>query len=307
MFAHLKATAFTRPLNVDYFNRIDSWLLGQNDKFGTCGPTSVANNALLVSTWLADEPVRFTDEEIIDLYKRSGNPDFDPATGRGDNGVDMTVMLAELVKNGIGFADRNVKPLAFGALPGTDTERIWSAAALFGGVLWGADLDVAQDTQLESGKPWDYVRGSSEWGGHAILAAGRYSDVTGTTADRTALITWAEEVDSTDAFISKQVPERYVVIWPWHLSSREFIESVDLTGLAAEYKQLTGRDFPPLPEPAPTPTPDPTPVPVPDPDPTPTPAPTPSPDDDIKQEIKAFIKGAIALWKKVVAWLGGLD
>ncbi|MGH3779064.1 MAG: hypothetical protein ACRDRO_00165, partial [Pseudonocardiaceae bacterium] len=74
----------THPPAVDYFGRITTsggWLLGRNDQFGTCGPTSFANLLLLVSTWLNDAPIKVTDDDIIDLYRRSGNPHFDPATG----------------------------------------------------------------------------------------------------------------------------------------------------------------------------------------------------------------------------------
>ena len=250
------------PPAVDYFGRIAEWCMGQNDRFGTCGPTSVANLALLVSTWLGDAPVRFTDDEIFDLYRRSGNPDFDPATGADDNGVDMTVMLSALVKGGIGFGERNVKALAFGTLDTSNTAEVMAGGALFGGLLWGADLSTAQQQQLEQHPPvWDYTRRAGEWGGHAILAAGRYTDRPGALADRVGLITWAEVVDATDAFITRQVPECYVVVWPWHLRDATFVAGVDLAGLASDYEVLTGRPFPhavapePQPEPVPGPAP----------------------------------------------------
>lgn len=267
MGAHMTlAQAPTHPAAVDYFNRIPQWCLGRNDEFGTCGPTSVANLALLVSTWLADAPVQYTDDEIIDLYRRSGNPNFDPETGADDNGVDMTVMLAELVKNGIGEGDRNVKALAFGSLDTSNTDEVMAGGALFGGVLWGADLMVAQEQQSDANPPvWDYVKRSREWGGHAIMAAGRYTDAAGTTQDRTGVISWAEVLDATDGFITKQVPEAYVVVFPWHLTDRTFLAGVDLESLAADYKDITGREFPAVVPPAPAPTPEPAPEPTPEP------------------------------------------
>lgn len=245
----------THPSAVDYFTRVGKkWCLGRNTEYGTCGPTSLANLLLLVSTWLADTPIKVTDADIIDLYRRSGNPDFNPATGAGDNGVDMTVMLAEAVRNGIG----GYKPLAFAAVNGINPEEVWATGALFGGSLWGADLAVAQDQQTSSGT-WDFVPSSQDWGGHAILAAGRYTDVAGTTNDRTGLVSWQMELTATDAFITHQVRERYVVIWPWHLGSRTFLAGVNVTLLAADYQALTGREFPsgPVPVPAPGPAVDP--------------------------------------------------
>lgn len=245
------------PPAVDYFERITEWNLGANDRYGTCGPTSLANLLLLVTTWLGDAPVRVTDEAIFDLYRRSGNPNFDPATGEDDNGVDMTVMLSAAVKGGIG----GLKPLAFAKVNGDDPEEIWAAGALFGGVLWGADLTVAQE---QDNGLWDYTPGARPWGGHAVLACGRYSDQPGTTADRTGLVSWAEVLDSTDAFIQRQVPERYVVLLEEHLGSKAFREGVDLPALAQAYTALTGRPFPvdPTPQPPVTPpAPDPGPVP----------------------------------------------
>lgn len=262
----------SHPGSVDYFQKITTtggWLLGSNDKYGTCGPTSLSNLLLLVSSWLADSPIRVTDNDILDLYKRSGNPDFNPTTGEGDNGVDMTVMLSAALKGGIG----GHYPLAFASVDSTDPTQVWAAGALFGGVLWGADLDVAQQHQTDVGM-WDYVPGSGQWGGHAIMAAGRYTDAPGTTTDRTGLVTWQTPINATDTFITKQVQERYVVIFPWHLGEKQFQAGVNVAALAAGYTALTDRPFPTAP---------PAPVPVP---PGPTPAPTPTPDPLDAQLVK---------------------
>lgn len=257
------STVPAHPPAVDYMSRVPQWVLGSNDRFGTCGPTSVANYVLLVTTWLAGQGLVFTDEEIFDFYRRSGNPDFDPNTGAGDGGVDMTVMLSELVRGGIGFGDRNVKALAYAAIDSHDTDKLWATAALFGGVLWGSDLSVAQEAQTEWGL-WDYAPRAREWGGHATFSAPRYTDQPGTKTDRTGLVTWAQVVDATDGFIRHQVAECYLVVLPWHLGSKQFVENTDLATLAGDYEAITGRPFPtdiptpePTPEPAPTPTPGP--------------------------------------------------
>lgn len=250
MGAHLRAAAFQAPASIDYAVKIDRWIVGANDRFGTCGPVSVANFALLVSTVLGNAPFRATDDEVFDLYRRSGNPNFDGQTRNpdgsyvDDNGVDMTVMLSELVKGGIGEGSRNVKALAFGRLDAYSTAEMWAAAAVFGGGLIGADLDRAQGDQFDAGTPWDYASGSPDWGGHAMLAASRYTDAAGTLADRTSLVTWGQLTDCTDAFICRQVPEVYAVIWPWHLKDAGFLAGVDMAGVAAEFEVLTGRPFP---------------------------------------------------------------
>lgn len=287
--AHLTAAAFTPPASVDYASKVSEWVLGSNDRFGTCGPTSVANLALLVSTVLTGSATRYTDEEVFDLYRRSGNPNFDPKTGADDNGVIMADLLAALVKGGIGSGDRNVKAVAFGKVNPADEAQVFAAASLFGGVLIGANLRAAQETQFEAGKSWDYVARSKAWGGHAMLAAPDYTDAAGTTADRTGLVTWATLTDATDAFFDKQVDEAYVVIFPWHLGDARFLAGINLDTLAAEFKALTGRDFPvqpaPINPPAPTP-------------PAPTP-PAPAPAADFPA---AALSLAMLSLSQVTAW-----
>lgn len=246
---YLTGTIPPHPQTVDYFSRIPGWCLGANDRFGTCGPTSLANHLLLVSSWLASAPIRVTDNDVFDLYRRSGNPNFDPTTGADDNGVDMTVMLSAAVQGGIG----GFHPVAFALVDGSDPEEIRAAGAIFGCVLWGADLSVAQQQQ----QMWDYVPGSPVWGGHAIAAAGRYTDAPTPVLDRTGLLTWARPLDATDIFITQQVTERYVVIWPWHLGTKGFQQGVNQAALAADYQAFTGRPFPTPVTPPPTPPPPP--------------------------------------------------
>lgn len=242
----------TVPVAVEHFSRITNWELGRNDEFGTCGPTSVANNLLLTSTYLA-QPVKVPDEAIFDLYRRSGNPNFDPAKAwddptQDDNGVYLQEMLGALLKDGIG----GYKPLAYAKVAPGDMDTLDKCVALFGSVLLGVDLKVPQQRQTV----WDYVAGSSEWGGHAVCA-GRYNDPTGSQMDRLGIITWAEALDTTRGFVTNQEDEAWVVIWPWHLQDQTFLQGVNVQALASAYQDLTGRPFPAVPAPAPTPTPTP--------------------------------------------------
>jgi hypothetical protein len=131
-------------------------------------------------------------------------------------------------------------------------DEVRAAIDIFGSLLLGVNLEVAQQAQTDRGY-WDYTP-SAEWGGHAILG-GRYTSAK-TGADL-AVITWAEVVGLTDLFEQHQVEEAWIVIWPEHLGSAEFQAGVDLAALAGDYFVLTGRTFPgPV-------TPTPTPVPVP--------------------------------------------
>lgn len=232
----------------DHFGQVGDWGLYQNDEYGDCGPTSVANLVKLVTKYLGDAEFSPTQTDVFDLYKRSGNPDFDPADpgGAGDRGVEMQVMLKALHEGGIG----GKKPLAYAKVDHNDPDELWAAIEIFGGVLLGVDLKQAQDEQTNRGT-WDYVPGSPEWGGHAVVS-GRYNDVTGTRKDRTGVVTWATVVDFTDAFQTQQVQEVWVVIWKENLGTKQFKEGIDRDALASVYQSLTDEPFPDVqPEPAP--------------------------------------------------------
>lgn len=242
----LTAAAPAHPLSADHLAGISGWVLGGNDRYGTCGPVSVANSAVLTWHWLLGADITVSDAQIFDLYRRSGNPSFNPATGAGDNGVDMTVMLAELVRNGVGITHPDgtaeiVKPVCFASHP-TDPQTVQAVTSIFGFDLFGMDLKVAQQAQTAAGL-WDYVARSSEWGGHATCG-GAY---TGSAAARTAdekLITWAQVVGTTDAFLTRQLQEGYVVVWPALWAHPAFQAGVDQAALAAAYTASTGRPFP---------------------------------------------------------------
>jgi hypothetical protein len=256
------------PLAADHLAGVPRWMPGGNFTYGTCGPTSVANHAVLTWRYLLGEDITVTDAQVYDLYRRSGNPGFDPATGAGDNGVDMSVMLAELVRNGIGITHADgttetVKPLCFAA-HAADTETVHAVTAIFGASLFGLDLDVAQQGQTV----WDYRAGSPAWGGHATCA-GSYTSASGAGQVDESNVTWAKVVGTTDLFIRHQLAEAYIPVWPALWDHPAFTAGVDRAALAADYTACTGRPFPlpvPPPEPAPPPPPAPEPPPAPDPD-----------------------------------------
>lgn len=254
----LKATP-PPPAEEDY-TAIDNWDMYGNDRYGDCGPCMVAHSRMQVTQYLTGTMQKPTQEDVFDLYKRSGNPGF-PSQ---DEGVILQDMLNEVRKDGIG----GVKCVAFARVDETNEEEMDAAIAIFGGLHEGVTLRTAQQTQTV----WDFSQ-TRVWGGHAIYTAGY-------TAPRRRTISWGDEYEFTDAFEQNQLDEAWIVIWPEHLESKAFMEGVDVNALAAAYKDLTGQELP-LPEPPPAPAPEP-PAPTPGPEPTPTPPePAPSPDPDL--------------------------
>ena len=254
------------PANVDHFTGVPLWMLGGNDQFGTCGPTSIANYLVLLYWFLKGEAITVTDDAVFDLYRRSGNPGFDPTTDADDNGVDMTVMLSALVKGGIEITHADgttelIKPLCYASVP-TALDDLKAVTSIFGGVILAVDLDVAQQAQTDAHPPlWDYVKGSGVWGGHAIVG-GLYTGNATAHAEDEAVISWQMNVGTTDAFVAKQLSEAYAVVFPVLWDSPDFQAGVDAAALAADYTAITGQPFPEPVPPSPAP-PGPVPPPAP--------------------------------------------
>lgn len=227
------------PLTADHLANVP-FSAYRNTEFGVCGPTYVANYRRMVTLLLGDDPRYPTQDDVFDLYRRSGNPGFDPATGADDNGVYMQQMLEAVHAGGIG----GVRCVAFAKVNVDDRETMRAAVAIFGGLGYGLDLQYAQQAQTDAGT-WDYSP-SRAWGGHAVLG-GQYDQ------DSIRAVTWGRFVDMTDRFIDQQADEAWAVIWPEHLSDRTFAEGVDVDRLAQAYEDLTGERLPVPPKPDPQP------------------------------------------------------
>lgn len=247
----------THPATVDHFGLVPakSWGDLGNFNYGDCGPADVVHDRMLISAYLGGVASTLGTADALDLYKRSGNPNF-PAD---DNGVVMADMLSEVHKTGVGPPDargNRTRCVAYAQVNAADLDEVRAAIAIFGSLSTGADLHKIQQTQTDAGGPWDYDSSSPDWGGHAFLTGQYTGDTTAGRPDLGA-ITWGFPIGITDKFWSQQVQEAWAVIWPEHLTNRSFLVGIDQTALANDYKLLTGGDLPvsPIPTPpAPIPT-----------------------------------------------------
>lgn len=249
------------PLTVDHLAMVLAWNGQTNYWYGTCGPVYVYNSAIATWQYLLGQMISGTDEQVFDFYRRSGNPSFDPDAPPGpdgyvpgDDGVEMTVMLAELVRNGIeithadGGTER-IKPYCFGSVPVGTYEALHATTSIFGGLGMASDLDVAQQGQTDNGL-WEYVPRSAPWGGHATLG-GAYTSRLGPGLADIALITWMERVSTTQPFITHQLSEAFAVVWAPLWDHPDFQAGVDRAALAADFTAVTGRPWPGPPVPPP--------------------------------------------------------
>ncbi len=211
--------------------------LDDNDKFGVCGPTGFDNNGRLISAGLTGKAKAMTQAQVFDLYRASGNPDFDPETGADDNGVDLQTMLEAALA---GAVPSDLRPVCFGRITAHRDDKIDAAVAIFGGVLHGSMLQTSQQAQTEAKPPvWDFSAPHQPWGGHCTMN-GRYQGNL-TEEPQGGEISWTLDVTTTRRFRQHQLQECWVVVFPWHLEHPAFLEGVDVNALRTDYEALTGR------------------------------------------------------------------
>ena len=273
------------PAAADYLSRLSGWQMLGNDKYGDCVAVTWANIRRLVTAALATENYPSQDQ-VFTVYKTQ-NPNFP----QDDNGMDIQTLLEYLVKNG---GPDGVKAVGFAKVDYTNPDEVKAAIAIFGSVWTGINVQQAQENQFGAGQPWDWQPGSQMVGGHSIVTGGYGNPRAGQLGGDEDFITWAQETSFTDNFWSNGVEEAWVVIWPEHLGSQEFIAGMDLAAFAADYQEITGQPFP---------------APVPNPNPDPPPAPGPSPDDvTLANKVTKFATAKNARTYKaeraaILAWL----
>lgn len=239
---YLTGTVPSHPALADYLKKLSNWQMLGNDQYGDCVSVTWANTRRLVTAYLSSEEYPGLPE-VITFYKTQ-NQSF-PSE---DNGMDIQLALNYLVKNG---GPDGTKALAFAAVDYTNPDEVKAAIAIFGSVWIGINVLDTNEDEFNANRPWDYNPGGQNVGGHSVVVGGYGASGSGRLAGDEKFITWAEETSFTDAFWNNQVEEAWVVIWPEHTGTAEFMAGVDLSALAADYKALTGKDFPVVVPPAP--------------------------------------------------------
>jgi hypothetical protein len=252
----LTGTVPQHPASADYLAELGGgWELLGNDQAGDCVAVTWSNVRRLVTTTLTGTGYYPSQAEVWAIYQTQ-NPDFDPngtaeTNGPGssaDGGMDVQTLLEYLSTTG---GPDGVKAVAFASVNPKDPDVVKAAIALFGYVWTG--VTVAQNNQQEfsAGQPWDWDASSPVDGGHSVITGGYGAPGAGPLGGDERLITWGAETSFTDSFWANSVEECFAVIWPEHLGTREFLQGVDLSALAADYLAITGRQLPLPPAPSP--------------------------------------------------------
>ena len=257
----LTGTVPQHPASEDYLAALGGgWQLLGNDVAGDCAAVTWANVRRLVTATLTASGCYPSQAEVWEIYKTQ-NPDFDPdgsedTNGPGspaDGGMDLQTLCEYLVSHG---GPDGAKAVAFASVNPQDPDEVKAAIAIFGYVWTGISVAANNQQEFGAGQPWDYDPDSPVEGGHSIVTGGYGAPGTGPLGGDERFITWGAETSFTDAFWANCADEAWVVIWPEHLGTREFLDGVNLAQLAADYQDITGQPLaipagpvPPAPEP----------------------------------------------------------
>jgi hypothetical protein len=131
---------------------------------------------------------------------------YNPETGEGDTGLEIQAVIEWLLQEGCKDASGEAHKIAYSiALEPGNVQHLWEMVFFTEKVKMGLVLCEAQMTQFDAGPQptWDYVAGSPEIGGHDTPAVGKLG-----------LLSWAEDVYYTPAFIEHQNDESYGILHP---------------------------------------------------------------------------------------------
>lgn len=294
----LTGTVPEHPASADYLAALGGgWQMLGNDRAGNCCAVTWANIRRLVTTDLTAPGNYPSQDQVWEVYQTQ-NPDFDPngttdTNGPGspsDRGMDVQTLLEYLVTTG---GPDGVKAVAFAAVDPRNADEVKAAIAIFGYVWTGVTVAANNQQEFTAGQPWDYDPNSPVDGGHSVVTGGYGAPGAGPLGGDERMITWAQESSFTDAFWKNSVDECWVVIWPEHLGSREFLIGVDLAALVSDYQAITGKTLPVPTPPGPAPSP-------------PAPAPNPEPDGLLRElagVVRATLNSAEQDAAKIIGWL----
>ena len=177
-----------------------------------CGDCTVAGAAheVMEAARNAGRPVPgFSAATVVEQYMTIGalgGAAYNPATGEGDNGLDIQTVNEYRrnhgLKDDLGTPHLILDPVVL--RPG-NVQELWEASWLFEKVGLGLVLTEAQIGQFdERAQPtWDWVPSSPEIGGHYVPMMGKLG-----------AISWAEDVYMTPKFLEEQNDEAWAVIQP---------------------------------------------------------------------------------------------
>ncbi|WP_298800086.1 hypothetical protein [uncultured Devosia sp.] len=214
------------PDSVDWGHGISGWDMFLNDQYGCC---TAAGAGHLVKLWndRCGREAIVTNADILALYEivtRNEGAQFDPTTGKNDNGCVELDVLRTL--RDWQFAGRKVD--AFVAVDVRRHELLKAAIYMFGGAYVGLKLPISAQNQGVWRVTNRLLKGDAEpgsWGGHCVAVIGY--DASGLTC-----VTWGQEKRMTWDWWDAYGEEA------WALLSEDWIGANQLAPNTFNFSQL---------------------------------------------------------------------
>lgn len=179
------------------------WLMLGNDEYGNCVFCAFAHAIMAVGAWLGT-PVTFTRAAVVNAYLV-----YDDGQ---DNGVDIDLFCETWQTAGTAGEAPFGEGGPFVKIDPKNVLQQKSAIATFGWIVYGVNLQDAQETQFQEGQRWSYVPGSPVVGGHGIFAGGYDRFNVGPYT-----VSWGKGFRAEWGFITNCADEAYTGILPPHL------------------------------------------------------------------------------------------
>ena len=236
----------TTPPAVDHLEPFSSWEKLQNDLYNNCFAAAWSNTRRVVTSRLGAQEVYPSTQQVLDFYKTQ-NPKF---TGEGkspyagDGGMNIQTGLEYLRVTG---GPDGAKARAFARVDVTKPEAVKLAIATFGTLWVGLRIYKRTLDEFNAHVPWTHPPQPKQKMpyGHAAVVGAYDSNY--------HIITWGEQAVLTPEYWNGTYMDKsehpnvfaaYVVIWEEHIGTRRFMNGVNLSQLAREFKTLTKTEMP---------------------------------------------------------------
>lgn len=181
------------------------WLMLGNDEYGDCVFCAIAHAIMAVSAALKN-PITFTRALIVNYYLVWDDGQ--------DNGVNIDQFLEAWQTAGAAGEGPFGAAGPFVKLDPTNIAQQKAAIATFGWILYGVNLQQAQEDQFQNGQRWSYVPGSTVVGGHGIFGGGYDRFNVGPY-----IVSWGKGFRAEWGFITNCADEAYTGILPPHIKA----------------------------------------------------------------------------------------
>lgn len=216
---------------VDYASEVYSWPMYLNDQIGDCTCAAFCHCVNAWSKYSTGKELIPGNGVPLSMYETVGH--YVPGEPWTDQGCVISDILAYATNIGV---PPGQKLLAHAQMRRTDVLSMNQALQLYGSVYLGVNLPESAEDQFAEGKPWTYVKGSPNAGGHCVVlqkmdahALGNYS-----------VVTWGALQQVTTEWMNTYLEEAWIMLSPeWLTAKGGSITGVNTSQLQADMALLS--------------------------------------------------------------------